>query len=79
MKVTKIKSKESKHTSRTCSLFGRELKYQMPIRTEDLDKAIAEVIGTFDGVVSMWWMLSAELREGIVNYNQRKDILAVLF
>ena len=50
----------------------------MPIRTEDLDKAIAEVIGTFDGVVSMWWMLSAELREGIVNYNQRKDILVVL-
>ena len=51
----------------------------MPIRTEDLDKAIAEVIGTFDGVVSMWWMLSGELREGIVNYNQRKDILTVLF
>ena len=51
----------------------------MLIRTEDLDKAIAEVIGTFDGVVSMWWMLSAELREGIVNYNQRKDILVVLF
>ena len=51
MKVTKIKSKESKHTSRTCSLFGRELKYQMPIRTEDLDKAIAEVTGAFDGVV----------------------------
>ena len=36
---------------------------------EDLDKAIAEVIGTFDGVEE----ISAEQREGIVNYIQRKD------
>ena len=48
----------------------------MPILTEDLDEAIAEVIGTFDGVVSMWRMINAELREGIANYDQRKDILA---
>ena len=34
----------------------------------DLDKAIAEVIGTFDGVEE----ISAEQREGIVNYIQRK-------
>ena len=46
----------------------------MAVRTEDLDKAIAEVIGTFDGVEE----LSAEQRKGIVNYIQRKDILAVL-
>ena len=49
-------------------------KYQMPVRTEDLDEAIAEVIGTFDGVEE----ISAGLREGILNYMQRKDILAVL-
>ena len=35
-----------------------------------LDKAIAQVIGTFDGV--------EEISVGIVNYIQRKDILAVL-
>ena len=46
----------------------------MPVRTEDLDTAIAEVTGTFDGVEE----ISAELREGIVNFIQRKDILAVL-
>ena len=40
----------------------------------DLDKAIAEVSGTFDGVEA----ISAEEREGIENYNQRRDILAVL-
>ena len=49
-------------------------KYQMPVRTKDLDKAIAEVIGTFEGVDE----IIALLREGIVNYIQRKDILAVL-
>ena len=37
-----------------------------------MDKAKAEVIGTFDGVEE----ISAELREGIVNYIQRKVILA---
>ena len=36
----------------------------MPVCTEDLDKAIAKVIGTFDGVEE----ISAELRESIVNY-----------
>ena len=45
-------------------------KYQMPVRTKDLDKAISEVIGTFEGVEE----IIALLREGIV----RKDILAVL-
>ena len=46
----------------------------MPVRMEDLDKAIAEVIVTCDGEEE----ISAELREIIVNYVQRKDILAVL-
>ena len=46
----------------------------MAVRTEDLSKAIAEVIGTFDGVSE----ISAQQREGIANYVQRKDILAVL-
>jgi len=35
----------------------------MPARTEDLDKAIAEVTGTFDGVEE----ISAGLREGVIN------------
>ena len=47
----------------------------MPVRTKDLDKVIAEVmIATFEGVEEV----IALLREGIVNYIQRKDILAVL-
>lgn len=46
----------------------------MTVRTEDLDKALAEVIGTFDGVEE----ISAKQREGIVIYIPRKDILAVL-
>ena len=46
----------------------------MPVCTDDLDKAIAEVSGTFDGVEA----ISAEEREGIENYDQRRDILAVL-
>ena len=37
-------------------------------------RAIAKVIRTFDGVEG----ISAEQKEGIVNYNQRKDILAAL-
>ena len=49
-------------------------KYQMPVRTKDLDKVIAEVIATFEGVEE----IIALLREGIVNYIQRKDMLAVL-
>ena len=44
----------------------------MPVRTEDFDKAIAEVTGTSDGVEVI------RLKEGIVNYIQRKDILVVL-
>ena len=51
MKVTKIKSKQSKHTSRTFSLFGRELEISDAYTNGTLDKAIAEVIRTFDGVV----------------------------
>ena len=46
----------------------------MPVRTKYLDTAIAEVIGTFEGVEE----IIALLRKGIVNYIQRKDILAVL-
>ena len=46
----------------------------MPVRMEDLDKAIAKVIVTCHGEEE----ISAELREIIVNYVQRKDILAVL-
>ena len=46
----------------------------MPVCTEDLDKATPEVSGTVDGVEE----ISAEPREGIVNYNQKRDILAVL-
>ena len=38
-------------------------------------RTIAKVIGTFDGVEGM----SAEQIEGIVNYIQRKDTLAVLW
>ena len=49
-------------------------KYQMPVRTKDLDKTIAEIIGIFEGVEE----IIALLREGIVNYIQRKDILALL-
>ena len=37
----------------------------MPVRPEDFDKAIAEVIGTFDGVEEIW--------EGIVNYYILKE------
>ena len=41
---------------------------------EDKDKATAEVTGSFNGVE----VVSAQQKEGIVNYIQRKDILAVL-
>ena len=44
----------------------------MPVWTEDLDQAIAEVIGTFDGVEE----ISAGLREDVVIiYIQRIDRL----
>ena len=42
----------------------------MPVRTEEFDRATAEVIGTFDGV--------EEIRGGTVNNYLKKDILAVL-
>ena len=51
-------------------------KCQMPVRTEEFDRATAEVTGTFDGVEEIW--------EGIVNnyfymsFLKRKDVLAVL-
>ena len=45
-------------------------KCQMPVRTEEFDRATAEVIGTFDGVEEIW--------EGIVNNYLKKDISAVL-
>ena len=54
--------------------YVKKWKYQMPVCTEDLDKEIAEVTRTFDGVEEM----SVELRESIVKYIQRRDILAVL-
>ena len=76
LKVTKIKSKQSTKSTRQVRFRFLEANwnYQMSLRTEDLDKAIAEVIGTFGGLEEM----SAGLREGILNYIQRKDILAVL-
>ena len=43
----------------------------MAVRIEDIDKAIAEVIGSFDGVEEV----TAQQKEGIVNYDQRKDVL----
>ena len=46
----------------------------MPVCSEDWDKAIAKDSGKVDGVEE----ISAELREGIVNYIQKRDILAVL-
>ena len=42
----------------------------MPVCTEDLDKAIVEVTGTFDGVEE----ICVEPTEGIVSYIQRRDI-----
>ena len=74
--MTKIKSKQSTKSTRQVRFRFLEANwnYQMSLRTEDLDKAIAEVIGTFGGLEEM----SAGLREGILNYIQRKDILAVL-
>ena len=43
-------------------LLEENWKYQMPVRTKDLDKTIAEVTGTFEGVEE----IIALLREGIV-------------
>ena len=46
----------------------------MAVRIEDIHKAIAEVIGSFDGVKEV----TAQQREGIVNYIRRKDIMLFL-
>ena len=65
LKVTKIDCKESKYMLPTFFAFYLEdSKYQMAVRIEDIDKAIAEVIGSFDGVEEV----TAQQREGIVNY-----------
>ena len=46
----------------------------MAVRIEYIDKAVAEAIGSFYGVKEV----TAQQREGIMNYIQRKDILSVL-
>ena len=68
LKVTKIKCKQSISSHVCFCLLEENWKYQMAVR------AIAKVIRTFDGVEG----ISAEQKEGIVNYIQRKDKLAVL-
>ena len=70
LKVIKIKSKQSKHTSRTFRIGNIRCLYVRKIQI----RQIAEVAGTFDGVEER----SVELRESIVNHIQRRDILAVL-
>ena len=70
MKAIKIKSKQSKHTSRKFRTGNIRCLYVRKIQI----RQIAEVTGTFDGVEE----ISAELRESIVNCIQRRDILAVL-
>ena len=44
------------------------------VSDQDLEKAIAKVLETFDGVEN----LSAEQRDGIANFIRRHDVLAVL-
>ena len=44
------------------------------VNDQDLDEAITKVLETFDGVEN----LSAEQRDGIVNFISGKDVLAVL-
>ena len=44
------------------------------VNDQDLDKAITKVLETVDGVEN----LSAEQRDGIVNFISGKDVLAVL-
>ena len=46
----------------------------MDVQTEDLNKAISEVVERFDGVEE----ISVEQREGIENFIQRTEVLAVL-
>jgi len=46
----------------------------MDVQTEDLNKAISEVVERFDGADK----ISVEQREGIENSIQRMDVLAVL-
>ena len=66
--MTKIKCKQSISSHVCFCLLEENWKYQMAVRT------IVKVIRTFDGVEG----ISAEQKEGIVNYIQRKDILVVL-
>ena len=65
-----IKSKQSKHTSRTFRIRNIRYLYVQKIKI----RQIAEVTGTFDGVGE----ISAKQRKSIVNYIQRRDIQAVL-
>ena len=51
-----------------CSRFERF------VGEQDLEKAIAKVLETFEGVEN----LSAEQRDGIANFIRRHDVLAVL-
>ena len=44
------------------------------VSDQDLEKALAKVLETFDGVEN----LSAEQRDGIANFVRRHDVLAVL-
>jgi len=46
----------------------------MDVQTEDLSKAMSEVVEKFDGVEE----ISVEEREGVENFIQRTDVLAVL-
>ena len=64
MKIDCSGPEQSKHTSRRlCFCFLEEnWKYQMPVWTEDLDQAVAENIGTFDGVKE----ISVGLTEDVV-------------
>ena len=50
MKVTDQIQTILAHTTYVFAFWKRNWKYQMPVRKKDLDKGIAEVIGTFEGV-----------------------------
>ena len=55
-------------------------KYQMPVRTKDLDEAIAEVIGTFEGVeeiIALLRLYSKERHIGSLADPSRWKITAV--
>ena len=73
LRVTKIDSKQSKCHLGFSFFTWEDSRYQTAMRTEDIDKATAEVTGSFVGVEEV----SVQQKEGIVNYVQRKDILVV--